>query len=93
MLRPFAADFFGVQGLQESDLHLQQDKMAVKEKDKGNYGKVAICFPLRLFSEWTEAASMLHQPYPYCSICIPPVPGCMGSVLRAITFAVENSRT
>ena len=37
MLRPFAADFFGEQGLQESDLHLQQDKMAVKEKDKGNY--------------------------------------------------------
>ena len=67
--------------------------MAVKEEDKGNYGKVAIRFPLRLFSEWTEAASMLHRLFPYCSICIPAVPDCADGVWRAITFAAENSKT
>ena len=67
--------------------------MAVKGKEVRNDSRAAICFPLRLFSEWTEAASMLHRLFPYCSICIPPVPDCVDSVLRAITFAAENSKT
>ena len=92
MLRPVAADFFRGTGLTREWFAPPIRQNGRERKEKGDYGKVAICFSLRLFSEWTETASMLHQPYPYCSICIPPVLDCMGSVLRAITFAAENSK-
>jgi len=65
----------------------------VKGKEAGDNSQAAICFHLRQFSEWTEAESMLHRLFPYCSICIPPVPDCIGSVFCTTTFAAENSKT
>ena len=41
----------------------------------------------------SESRPLLRRLYPCYSICIPTVPDCMGSVLRAITFAAENSKT
>jgi len=93
MLRPFAVDFFRGAGLTRKRFVLPIRQNGSERK--GGAERFAGCYLLSVAAVFriSESHPLLRRLYPCYSICIPTVPDCVDSVLRAITFAAENSKT
>ena len=93
MLRPVAADFFRGTGLTWKWFAPPIRQNGRKREGEGGLLEGRYLLSLVAVFRISESRPLLRRLYPCYSICIPPVPDCVDSVLRAITFVAENSKT